>query len=96
MQFELRRAVPRRSRGPLRFAAPRQVYAGLYGEIDLDCCIARSADEYVEIALRLGRDAQYRRSVSNRSRPLRAPVRTGSDAGLALGEELLRIAGTAG
>src|SRR4029077_3273435 len=43
---------------------PGRFTLGLYREIDLDDCIADSADEYVEIALRLGRDGGNRRSAS--------------------------------
>ena len=74
---------------------PGRFTLGLYREIDLDCCIARSADEYVEIALRLGRDAEYRKSVSEQISARCARLFDRPDAGLALGEELLRIAGTA-
>jgi predicted O-linked N-acetylglucosamine transferase (SPINDLY family) len=74
---------------------PGRFTLGLYQEIDLDSCIARSADEYVEIALRLGRDAEYRRSVSERISARCARLFDRPDAGLALGEELLRIAGIA-
>src|SRR5205809_2595579 len=74
---------------------PGRFTLGLYKEIDLDCCVARSADEYVEIALRLGRDAEYRKSVSERISARCARLFDRPDAGLALGEELLRIAGTA-
>jgi len=66
--------------------APRQVYVGLYGEIDLDCCIARSADEYVEIALRLGRDAQYRGRCPEQISARCARLFDRSDAGLASGK----------
>ena len=71
---------------------PGRFTLGLYREIDLDCCIARSADEYVEIALRLGRDAEYRKSVSEQISARCARLFDRPDAGLALGEELLRIA----
>ena len=74
---------------------PGRFTLGLYKEIDLDCCIARSADEYVEIALRLGRDPEYRRSVSERISTRCARLFDRPDAGLALGEELSRIAETA-
>ena len=74
---------------------PGRFTLGLYQEIDLDSCIARSVDEYVEIALRLGRDAEYRRSVSERISARCARLFDRPDAGLALGEELLRIAGAA-
>jgi predicted O-linked N-acetylglucosamine transferase (SPINDLY family) len=71
---------------------PGRFTLGLYEEIDLDCCIARSADEYVEIALRLGRDAEYRKSVSEQISARCARLFDRPDAALALGEELLRIA----
>ena len=74
---------------------PGRFTLGLYQEIGLDTCVARSADEYVEIALRLGRDAEHRRSVSEQISARCARLFDRPDAGLALGEELLRIAGTA-
>ncbi len=74
---------------------PGRFTLGLYKEIGLDSCIARSADEYVEIALRLGRDAEYRKSVSEQISARCARLFDRPDAALALGEELLRIAGTA-
>jgi predicted O-linked N-acetylglucosamine transferase (SPINDLY family) len=36
---------------------------GMYRKMGLDDCVARSSDEYVRIALRLGKDADYRRQV---------------------------------
>jgi len=74
---------------------PGRFTLGLYQEIGLDTCVARSADEYVEIALRLGRDAEHRRSVSEQISARCARLFDRPDAALALGEELLRIAGTA-
>jgi len=74
---------------------PGRFTLGLYKEIDLDCCIARSVDEYVEIALRLGCDAEYRKSVSEQISARCARLFDRPDAGLALGEELLRIAAAA-
>jgi predicted O-linked N-acetylglucosamine transferase (SPINDLY family) len=74
---------------------PGRFTLGLYEEIDLDCCIAHSAEEYVEIALRLGRDAEYRKSVSEQISGRCARLFDRPDAALALGDELLRIAGTA-
>jgi len=74
---------------------PGRFTLGLYREIDLDSYIARSADEYVEIALRLGRDAEYRKSVSEQISARCARLFDRPDAALALGEELLRIAATA-
>ena len=57
--------------------------------------VNHSADEYVEIALRLGRDAEYRKSVSEQISGRCARLFDRPDAALALGDELLRIAGTA-
>ncbi len=74
---------------------PGRFTLGLYKEMDLDCCIARSADEYVEIALRLGRDAEYRKSVSEQISARCARLFDRPDTALALGEELLRITETA-
>lgn len=68
---------------------------GLYKEIGIDFCIARSAAEYVDIALKLGRDEEYRRWASEQISARSARLFDRPDAGLALGDELLRIVGTA-
>jgi predicted O-linked N-acetylglucosamine transferase (SPINDLY family) len=73
---------------------PGRFTLGLYEEIDLDSCVAHSADEYVEIALQLGRDAEYRKSVSRQISERCARLFDRPDAALALGEELLRIVET--
>jgi len=73
---------------------PGRFTLGLYREIDLDSCIAGSAEEYVEIALRLGRDAEYRKSVSEQILARCGRLFDRPDAAVALGEELVRIAGT--
>jgi len=70
---------------------PGRFTLGLYKEIGLDDCIADSADEYVEIALRLGGDGEYRRSVSQQISARCARLFDRPDAALALGEELVRI-----
>ena len=72
---------------------PGRFTLGLYKEIGLEGCVARSPEEYVDIALRLGRDAAYRRSVSEQITARCARLFDRPDAALALGEELLRIAG---
>ncbi|HEY6240686.1 MAG TPA: tetratricopeptide repeat protein [Burkholderiales bacterium] len=74
---------------------PGRFTLGLYEEIDLDCCVAHSAEDYVEIALRLGRDAEYRKSVSEQISARCARLFDRPDTGLALGKELLRIVETA-
>lgn len=70
---------------------PGRFTLGLYREIDLGDCIADSTDEYVEIALRLGRDGEYRRSVSQQISARCAHLFDRPDTALALGEELVRI-----
>jgi predicted O-linked N-acetylglucosamine transferase (SPINDLY family) len=47
--------------------------AGFYRAMKVDGCVARTADEYAEIAVRLAADAEYRRHVEER-------IREGSDA----------------
>ncbi|HYC14016.1 MAG TPA: tetratricopeptide repeat protein [Stellaceae bacterium] len=71
---------------------PGRFTLGLYKEIGVESCIARSPDEFVEIALRLGRDSDYRRSVSERISAQCARLFDRPDTGVALGKELLRIA----
>jgi predicted O-linked N-acetylglucosamine transferase (SPINDLY family) len=74
---------------------PGRFTLGLYREIGLDSCIARTEQEFVEIAVRLGRDPDYRRSVSEQIAACSARLFDRPDAGLALGGELLRLAQTA-
>jgi predicted O-linked N-acetylglucosamine transferase (SPINDLY family) len=74
---------------------PGRFTLGLYEEIELDDCVAHSPEEYVEIALKLGREPEYRRWISERISARCARLFDRPDAGLALGEELQRIAGTA-
>jgi protein O-GlcNAc transferase len=47
---------------PTHFMRGRMVY-GLYQKMQIHDCIAHSAEEYVEIAVRLGTDPDYRESV---------------------------------
>ena len=74
---------------------PGRFTLGLYKEIDLDRCIARSPEDFVEIAVRLGREPDYRKSVSEQISARSARLFDRPDAGLALGEELLRLVETA-
>ena len=74
---------------------PGRFTLGLYREIGLEGCVARSPEEYVDIALRLGRDADYRRAVSEQITARCARLFDRPDVALALGGELLRIAGQA-
>jgi len=70
---------------------PGRFTLGLYNEIGVDACIARSAEEYVDIALRLGCDPDYRKSVSERIAARSGQLFDRPDAGLALGEAVRRI-----
>jgi protein O-GlcNAc transferase len=65
---------------------------GLYRELGLDSCIARSAEEFVSIAVRLGTDPGYRRQVSEQIAARCARLFDRPDAAFALGDELVRLA----
>ena len=65
---------------------------GLYKEMGLDCCVARSPEEFVEIAVRLAQEPDYRRGVSGQIAARCERLFDRPDAALALGEELMRIA----
>jgi predicted O-linked N-acetylglucosamine transferase (SPINDLY family) len=76
------------------FQLPGRFTLGLYREMGLDDCVARSPEEFVEIALRLGKNRDYRRSISEQIAARCERLFDRPDAGLALGEALLRIAET--
>ena len=67
-------------------------FPGLYKEMGLDCCVARSPEEFVEIAVRLAQEPDYRRGVSGQIAARCERLFDRPDAALALGEELMRIA----
>ena len=71
------------------FLLPGRYTLGLYQEMGIEGCIARSAQEYVEIALRLARD-QGRAAAEIRERA--GVLFDRPDGGHALGAALLRIA----
>lgn len=75
---------------------PGRFTLGLYREIELESCIAASPERYVEIALKLGQDADYRRSVSEQISSRCARLFDRPDTGQALGRELIRIAASGG
>ena len=50
---------------PGRFARGRYAL-GIYGLLEIDDCIATSAEDYVERAVKLGTDADYRRSIEEK------------------------------
>lgn len=67
---------------------------GLYREIGIDSCIAGSAKDFVQIAVHLGTDHEYRAHVSGEIAKCSAQLFDRPDAGEALGAELMRIADT--
>lgn len=74
---------------------PGRFTLGLYEEIGVDCCTAGSVEQYVDIALELGREPDRRRFVSEQISARSARLFDRPDAGLALGDELLRIVAAA-
>lgn len=74
------------------FQLPGRFTLGLYREIELDACVARSEREFVEISVRLGTDPDYRRSISGQIAERCERLFERPDTGLALGEALLRMA----
>ena len=74
---------------------PGRFVMGQYREMQIEDCIARSPGHYVEIALRLARERDFRDSVARRIAERSATLFDRPDAGLALGRELQRIAATA-
>jgi predicted O-linked N-acetylglucosamine transferase (SPINDLY family) len=77
------------------FQLPGRFTLGLYKEIGVEDCIAGSPEQYAEIAVRLARQPDYRRSVSERISARCGQLFDRPDTGVALGEALLRIAETA-
>lgn len=75
------------------FQLPGRFTLGLYRELEMDACIARDAQHFVELAVRLGTDADYRRSISGQIAERAPRLFDRPDTGVALGEELLRVAG---
>jgi predicted O-linked N-acetylglucosamine transferase (SPINDLY family) len=64
---------------------------GLYRELGLDDCVARSPEDYVALALKLGQETEYRRSVSAQIADRSGRLFDRPDTASALGLELLRI-----
>jgi predicted O-linked N-acetylglucosamine transferase (SPINDLY family) len=71
---------------------PGRFTLGLYREMGLESCIADSPNQFVDIVVRLGRDTDYRKSVSEQISARCERLFDRPDTGVALGEELLRIA----
>jgi len=68
---------------------------GLYKEMGVDCCVARSPQEFAEIAVQLAQEPDYRNWVSEQIAAHCEQLFDRPQASLALGEELLRIAAAA-
>jgi predicted O-linked N-acetylglucosamine transferase (SPINDLY family) len=68
---------------------------GMYEEMGLAECVARSPEEYVAIALRLAREPAYREEVSGRIAARCERLFDRPEAGRALGEALARLAESA-
>jgi len=77
------------------FQLPGRFTMGLYEEIELRDCVARGPEQFVEIAVRLGMDGDYRKAISAQIAARCERLFDRPDTGLALGDELLRIAETA-
>ena len=74
------------------FLLPGRFTLGLYKEMNIEECVARSPDEFVDIALRLGHDPAYREEISRRISKNAERLFDRPDCGRALGAALLRIA----
>jgi predicted O-linked N-acetylglucosamine transferase (SPINDLY family) len=74
------------------FLLPGRFTLGLYREMRMEDCIARSPEEFVEIALRLGGDADLRESIRKRIAERSERLFDRPDTGRALGRALLEIA----
>ena len=65
---------------------------GLYREMGIEDCVARSPEDFAAIALRLAGEPEYRRDVSGRIAAAAGRLFDRPDAGLALARELARLA----
>ena len=69
---------------------------GHYREMEFDGCIAKSAEQFIEITLSLGTDAEARRAASERILASCGRLFDRPDAGVALGEALQALCPQAG
>jgi predicted O-linked N-acetylglucosamine transferase (SPINDLY family) len=63
----------------------------MYRELEIEDCVAGSPQQYVDIALRLGREPAYREELSRRMAALSGRLFDRPEAGRALGEEITRL-----
>ena len=74
------------------FQLPGRFTLGLYREMGIDACIARSEAEFVDLAIRLGTEPDHRRAVSQQIAERAGALFDRPDTGRTLGDELLRLA----
>jgi protein O-GlcNAc transferase len=74
------------------FLLPGRFTLGLYEEMGVEGCVARSPEEFVEIALRVGNDRSFREGMVKRISESSARLFDRPDCGRELGAALLRIA----
>jgi protein O-GlcNAc transferase len=74
------------------FLLPGRFTLGLYEEMGVEGCVARSPEEFVEIALRVGNDRSFREGMVERISESSARLFDRPDCGRELGAALLRIA----
>ena len=74
------------------FQLPGRFTMGLYREIGIDACIARSEAEFVDLAIRLATEPERRRAVSQQIAERAGALFDRADTGRILGEELVRLA----
>ena len=63
----------------------------MYRELEIEDCVAGSPQEYVDIALRIGRDPAYREELSGRIAARSGRLFDRPEAGRALGEAITRL-----
>lgn len=73
------------------FHLPGRFTLGLYREIDIDACVAASPADFVEKAVRIAGDADYRRSLSQQILARCERLFDRPDTGRELGKALLEI-----
>ena len=77
------------------FHLPGRFTMGLYRELGIDSCIARSPEDFVDLSVRIASDAEHRRALSRQILERADALFDRPDTGRILGEELLRLAETA-
>jgi len=71
---------------------PGRFTAGLYEKMGIQGCVARTPEDYVDIALRVGRERGYREAIVEQVKERNEQLFNRPDCGRALGAVLLEIA----